>query len=206
MVVFLVVFGLFALGLRWLLHYTSQTVGAASPLSKPVTYAYAHSYFWGRETVWVLPLALLLSCLSWLLMALLPTATQLWHYLLVVSFLALTIFFVYLLNRLFWVESQFVRIIRDTAIHLDPATRSVVVSRAGTDTVLTASTLAAIEFHAVTYGKLHYHYYRFIDQAGHATPIYDYGEGLSIAIDLYFNGVSTAGFAHRYPSAPLPLN
>ncbi|WP_229364546.1 hypothetical protein [Fibrella aestuarina] len=206
MVTFLVVFGLFFLAIRGLLKYTSQTLGDESPLSQPVTYAYPNDYFWWRETVWVLPITLLVVYGDWLFLTRFPTATKLWHYLLIGFMPGLTAFFIYVLSRLYWTERQLATIIKDTLVYLDPPTQSMVVSRASTDTVLTTANVAAIEMHTVSFGKFLYLYFRFIDQDGCATPIYDYGKGLPFGIEAYFKGIPVTAFTHSYPTSPLPLS
>lgn len=206
MVTFLVVFGLFFLLMRWLLRYSSQSLGDESPLSKPVTYTYPNSYFWWRESIWALPLLIVMLVVGWLILKNYDTITQFWHYLVMGGVLALPVFLFYLLSRLDWTERQLATIIEDTAVHLDPATQSVVVSRADTDTVLTAANVVAIEIHLVSFGKFLYSYYRFIDRDGRATPIYDYGKGLPFGLEAYFKSVPVTAFDHSYPTSPLPLS
>lgn len=206
MIAFLVIFGLFFLAIRGLLKYTSQSIGDESPLSKPITYAYPNGYLWWRETVSASPLAILVLFVTWLVLKNADTANHPWHFLLIGGTLALAAGSIYVFSRLYWTERQLVTIIKDTAVHLDPTTQSVVVSRAGTNTVLTAANVASIEIHTVFFGKLYYTYYRFIDLDGYATPIYDYGKGLPFGMEAYFKGIAISNFTYSYPTSPLPIN
>ncbi|NID11536.1 hypothetical protein [Fibrivirga algicola] len=105
----------------------------------------------------------------------------------------------YLLNKLFLLEEKFWTIIRHTSLVLDPAVKAITVHRAGTSTLLTAGNVALIESHITAQGKFAYFYFRFIDYDGNATFFFDYGKGLSFAIEDYFKGVPRKWVEHKFP-------
>lgn len=183
-----------------LLRYTSESVGEESPLKTTVIYQYDEGSFlkWRHTPLW-LCIGIFYSWVCWVIVSNLATATSIWHYVLTFSSLALCVVWFYLLNLLFLLEEKLCTIVDDTALELDPATKSITVHRAGTSTVLTASTVALIESHLTAQGKLSYWHFRFVDHDGQSTFFYDYGKGLRFAIEAYFKDVPTTWVKHKFP-------
>ncbi len=144
--------------------------------------------------------------MSWLVLTNLNTATRPWHYLLAGSVLVLSVGFFYLVYKVSRLEERFWTIIKDTALALDPTTKSITVYRAGTSTVLTANTVALIESHITAQGKFSYLHFRFVDREGHATFFFDYGKGLGFALEDYFKGVPVKYVEHKFPFDTVPVS
>lgn len=200
-VILFVSFGLvFALSMRWLLRYTAQTVGEASPLTTCVTYEYGTDDFWRwRQTPTLVLIVLLLSFLCGMVLTHAPTATRLLHYGLIMGMFVLYGVYWILLLTLWRVEQRLAALVRHTYVVLDPPTQSLTLWRNDVPTVLTKDNVAVIEHHELIQGRLGYWFYRFIDQNGNNVFFYDYGRGLSFGIDAYFKGTPTRFVAHRYP-------
>ncbi|MEZ0540516.1 hypothetical protein [Fibrella arboris] len=104
-----------------------------------------------------------------------------------------------MLYTLLQLERKFWTLIADTELTLDPAMKSIKVTRTGTSTLLTINNVALIESHSTAQGKFTYHHFRFVDHDGYSTFFFDYGKGLGFAIETYFKGVPIQWVEHKFP-------
>ncbi|MEZ0485677.1 hypothetical protein [Fibrella aquatica] len=184
-----------------MLRYTRESIGEDSPLKRVVVYQYGEWDFlkWANTPILVL-LSFMVIWICWLLFTNSDTAAKPWHYILIGSAFLFCAGLFYIVYKVSQLEKRFWAIIDDTALELDPATKSITVFRAGTSTSLTADTVALIESHVVERSsKSPYYFYRFIDYDDNVTYFFDYGKGLRFAIEEYFKGVPMTWVEHKFP-------
>lgn len=199
-IILLIVFGLFGWYLYVTLRYTAMTVGDESPLRVPVTYSVTAIQYLTRFYFIFLVIGVLFC--SWVFYILLryapmPKTPQEWLIACVCYSLFPLLFYTFFI--ILQLEYQYARITIDVEVSLEPATKSVRVSKADDTVEFVASDLEEIEHHVPTNYKSPYRYYIFKLKDGRRVYLNDSSVYLDFTLEAYFKQVPVRYFEHSIP-------